>query len=520
MKVSTVIALVVTASLAAAQTCSVLSYTFPAPVMAAGYRAQLVATGLRTPRAILFDTAGYLLVCERGAGISRFTVGSCGTLQNRQLIISDTTLNHGLTISADGRTIFASSTTTAFSWTYDSASGATSNKKTLITDMNAGPSGHTTRTLYASTKNPDLLLVSWGSDGNFDYGTSNINTGRSQIRGFSISQVSNSPIAFNAGGTVFGWGLRNSVGIGEDLAGGIWSVENSADNIVRNGQDVHNNNPGEELNYHGLATDTSARGNYGYPDCLAVWQLGDLPNNSGLATGRQFSNLTGAITDAQCASSRQAPRITFPSHTAPLDVKFDKAGNAWVSFHGSWNRSPPDGYRVSVIPFGSNNQPVAASDSTSGYRDIMTNPNNAACPGQCFRPVGLAFDSRGRLFVSSDATNEIYLIESTNPVTTTSSTTTTTTTTLRTTTIITTTRSTTPVITTTPVRTTTPITTTARTTTSSTTTTTTSRTTTAGGCQSATWGQCGGIGFTGCTGCASGSTCKVLNPYYSQCIPN
>ncbi|RVD89041.1 uncharacterized protein DFL_000064 [Arthrobotrys flagrans] len=30
------------------------------------------------------------------------------------------------------------------------------------------------------------------------------------------------------------------------------------------------------------------------------------------------------------------------------------------------------------------------------------------------------------------------------------------------------------------------------------------------------WGQCGGIGWTGGTTCASGSTCQVLNPYYSQ----
>ncbi len=89
--------------------------------------------------------------------------------------------------------------------------------------MAAGPSGHNTRTVYASTKNPDLLLVSWGSDGNFDYSTSNINTGRSQIRGFKISQVSSSPVAFNAGGTIFGWGLRNSVGIGEDASGKILS---------------------------------------------------------------------------------------------------------------------------------------------------------------------------------------------------------------------------------------------------------------------------------------------------------
>jgi mannan endo-1,4-beta-mannosidase len=33
------------------------------------------------------------------------------------------------------------------------------------------------------------------------------------------------------------------------------------------------------------------------------------------------------------------------------------------------------------------------------------------------------------------------------------------------------------------------------------------------------YGQCGGIGWTGPTVCASGSACVVSNPYYSQCIP-
>ena len=31
------------------------------------------------------------------------------------------------------------------------------------------------------------------------------------------------------------------------------------------------------------------------------------------------------------------------------------------------------------------------------------------------------------------------------------------------------------------------------------------------------WGQCGGIGWTGPTACVSGTTCHVLNSYYSQC---
>ncbi|KAK6359577.1 carbohydrate-binding module 1 [Orbilia brochopaga] len=37
--------------------------------------------------------------------------------------------------------------------------------------------------------------------------------------------------------------------------------------------------------------------------------------------------------------------------------------------------------------------------------------------------------------------------------------------------------------------------------------------------QSPTWGQCGGIGWTGPTTCTSGNNCVSLNPYYSQCVP-
>ncbi|TFY57763.1 hypothetical protein EVG20_g8415 [Dentipellis fragilis] len=37
--------------------------------------------------------------------------------------------------------------------------------------------------------------------------------------------------------------------------------------------------------------------------------------------------------------------------------------------------------------------------------------------------------------------------------------------------------------------------------------------------QAPVYGQCGGIGWTGATTCASGSVCTVSNEYYSQCLP-
>ncbi|SPQ22679.1 c85eb5ef-8188-4d2e-8333-9e38c8940d7e [Thermothielavioides terrestris] len=39
------------------------------------------------------------------------------------------------------------------------------------------------------------------------------------------------------------------------------------------------------------------------------------------------------------------------------------------------------------------------------------------------------------------------------------------------------------------------------------------------GCTAAKYQQCGGTGYTGCTTCASGSTCSAVSPpYYSQCL--
>jgi hypothetical protein len=56
--------------------------------------------------------------------------------------------------------------------------------------------------------------------------------------------------------------------------------------------------------------------------------------------------------------------------------------------------------------------PVAPSNSSASYTFIMRNADNTQCPQNCFRPVGLAFDSKGRLFMSSDKTGEIYMVTS------------------------------------------------------------------------------------------------------------
>ena len=116
------------------------------------------------------------------------------------------------------------------------------------------------------------------------------------------------------------------------------------------------------------------------------------------------------VNDTFCAE-RTPPRLTFQAHMAPLDLKFNNSGTeAFLTFHGSWDRSNPVGYKVSMLPFQSG-EPVAKPDNNTAIIDIFGNADNSVCPSKCFRPVGMAFDGKGRLFVSSDATGEIYVVE-------------------------------------------------------------------------------------------------------------
>lgn len=112
--------------------------------------------------------------------------------------------------------------------------------------------------------------------------------------------------------------------------------------MARNGVDIHNDNPGEELNYHGIFNSSSNqyRGkDYGYPNCFAVWDTTTISGVPNVQVGSQViqGNPSGQITDQYCQTTPVAPRLTFQAHLAPLDIKFNPNGrSAYISFHGSW----------------------------------------------------------------------------------------------------------------------------------------------------------------------------------------
>ncbi|KAK3316302.1 hypothetical protein B0H66DRAFT_576241 [Apodospora peruviana] len=408
---------------AASQSCSnVPTASYPAPVVADGYNAQLIITGLSSPRGMIFDQKGALLVVEKGAGVTHITLqdngGTCLSAGTTTRLIDDKGLNHGIELSADGKALYASTSTEVFSYAYDDVAISVSNQRTLIGNMST--SGHVTRTLLLSRKQPGLLLVSQGSSRNIDPKATQVSSGISQIRAFNISDLPDDKVySYASDGKMLGWGLRNSVGVAEEpMTGGIFSVENSADQVSRMGTDIHEEDPGEEMNFHGFLNGSTESwgGNYGYPDCLALWGTG-VPELGSMKVGSQFSyeESGSPVSDEDCARSYVAPRLTFEAHTAPLDIKFNKEGTlAYVSFHGSWNRDDPAGYKLSVIAF-ANGQPTEPTDSTTAAVPVLSNQDTGVCPGNCFRPAGLAFDSQDRLFMTSDSTGEIYVLQRTTP---------------------------------------------------------------------------------------------------------
>lgn len=106
------------------------------------------------------------------------------------------------------------------------------------------------------------------------------------------------------------------------------------------------------------------------------------------------------------------PDLLFQAHSAAMDVAFytgtmfprEYHGDAFVSFHGSWNRSQRTGYKVVRAHF-VNGKPAG------GYDDFITgwmlSPDGRDVWG---RPVGLLVLPDGSLLIADDGANKIWRV--------------------------------------------------------------------------------------------------------------
>ncbi|ORY05555.1 cellobiose dehydrogenase-like protein [Clohesyomyces aquaticus] len=384
---------------------------------ASGWKVAKVAGDLIQPRGVTIDSAGHLLVVQNGLGITVHEIGLDGCLTSSKTLIKQLSLNHGIALSNDGKTLYASSATTVWSWSYDAATMTVgSTAKTIVTGMDAR--GHVTRTLIFPPKYPNLLVVSHGSNDNFDFDSGDIKQGRSCVKVFDITKTPDTGYVYAKGGYQMGYGLRNGVGLVFDQDGMLWEIENGSDEINRtvSGKtwDIHTDNPAEEINYLGDPSKENKQW-YGYPTCFSVWKPSDFTDTK-FNVGDQFvlaPNKT--YNDATCAKKSTSAKLLLMPHSAPLDAAFSKDySSMYVTFHGSWDRTPSTGYKVVEVPFVKSTSgfaPKAALTSTSGYTDIFYAEKVEDCSTtHCFRPVSIAKDKYERMYITSDSGGEGEII--------------------------------------------------------------------------------------------------------------
>ena len=104
------------------------------------------------------------------------------------------------------------------------------------------------------------------------------------------------------------------------------------------------------------------------------------------------------------------PDYALGNHVAPLGLAFYEgtllppryAGGAFVGQHGSWNRTPLNGYNVVFIPFQNGKPNGTPFEVLTGF---VSKDGNAYG-----RPVGVAVDQRGALLVADDVGNVIWRV--------------------------------------------------------------------------------------------------------------
>jgi glucose/arabinose dehydrogenase len=180
---------------------------------------------------------------------------------------------------------------------------------------------------------------------------------------------------------IYASGLRNTVFFDFDKDGQIWGNDMGRDFL---GNDI----PPDELNIIKKGM------NYGWPRCYGK----SIRDNK----FRSFESL-------EYCRSTVPTTYNYPAHVAPLGIVFidsaifpsEDQGDLLVAFHGSWNASPPRGYKVIKLGI-EDNQVVDTEDFLYGWindeGDILG------------RPVDLIFGNDGALYISDDRAGVIYLV--------------------------------------------------------------------------------------------------------------
>ncbi len=241
--------------------------------------------------------------------------------------------------------------------------------------------GHDTRTIVFDAKNKKVF-VSIGSS---------CNACREQER--AIIEMYNDD---GTGRRLFANGVRNAVGLAlHPETGDLWAANNGndwqGDNIPPEWVDIVR--PG---------------GFYGHP--FAYY-----PNR----TYFNFDIVVGGYLDIPPITARDSalvqkmvpPAALIQAHSAPMAIEFANSSfpeefrnGAFIALRGSWNKEGPTGYKVVYMQL-SGPRDTTAEYVADFFTGFLTEDGDVWA-----RPVGLAADSRGNLYMGSDDKEQFIAI--------------------------------------------------------------------------------------------------------------
>ncbi len=334
-----------------------------------GFTIHTFASGLGTARDLQFSPGGTLLVSNPGSGEVYALPDSNkdGVADDKKVVVSN--LNHAHGLAFYHGMLYVAATTQVVRYNWDESSlTATKDKGLFSLPAN---NDHNSRTL--AIDQTGKMFISVGS-------TCNVCN--------ESSDLSATVLTADADGNnlkVFAKGLRNAPFIQfNPTTGELWGTEMGRDNL---GDDV----PPDEINIIKDGLD------YGWPSCYGD-KIADKAFNP----------------NAQCQNT-QPPIFQIPAHSAPLGLSFinssqfpsDWQGDLLVSYHGSWNRSTPTGYKVVHMKV-QGSTITQAEDFLTGFLPSGALIGPASALG---RPVDLTFDSQGNLYLSDDKAGNVYIIQ-------------------------------------------------------------------------------------------------------------
>ena len=377
-----------------------------APTVPAGLRIQAMATGLMHPRIVYPLPNGDILVVESNSpgtkpfrpkdyiqskvkaragagqkGGDRITLlrdaNGDGVPELKTVLVDKLHSPYGIAWVAG--TLYVANTDAIISFPFTPGQTRITAPPTKLADLPAGPINHHWTKAMVANADGSKLYVGVGSNSNITENGLDAEEGRAAI--YEVDRTTGAK-------RIYASGVRNATNLAiQPGTGALFAVVNERDEI------------GPDLVPDYLSSIRDG-GFYGWP--YSYWG--------------QHVDVRVHPQKPDLVAKAIKPDYGLSSHVAALGLAFSQgeklaprfADGAFVGEHGSWDRSPLNGYQVIFVPF-------AGGKPTGMPVPVVTNFLAADHKTVRGRPVGVALDRTGALIVADDVGNVVWRVSAAPP---------------------------------------------------------------------------------------------------------